>query len=66
METRQCVDLSEAGTLGAWVCGAAQPNQRFAVDDRSGMIMSGAAGYGGESAFAGKCATAGLVPPDAY
>jgi hypothetical protein len=60
-----CVDLNGQGALGAWECGDwGQPNQRFAVDSQTGMIMSGAAGYGAEGAYAGKCAAA-PVPPDA-
>ena len=56
--TKQCVDLSDAGTLGAWVCGGdgktvAQPNQRFAVDPSTGFIGTLDAGY--HTAHAGQC-----------
>ena len=55
-------------TTGAWGCGgddvAAQPNQRFAVDSATGMIMSGAAKYNGEATYAGQCASAVNGAPD--
>ena len=119
MVTGQCVDLAGSGALGAWECGVAQPNQRFAVvrvaraiatrtalrmlrqfpfpieplltsgaalvallcrrrrwcgggtawcmiqDEKLGIVMSGAAGYGEEAGFAGECAST-PVSPDAY
>eukprot|EP01052_Picozoa_sp_SAG31_P032683 SAG31_NODE_3609_length_4070_cov_2.814153_1_plen_450_part_00 len=52
-----CVDMAD-DTLGAWSCGkSGQPNQRFAVDAMTGMIVSAANGYNAEKAFAGMCAT---------
>ena len=60
---RECVDLSGGGVLGSWACGGEQPNQRFAVDALSGMVMSGSAGYGEEASFAGQCAS--VQPPPA-
>ena len=62
--TRQCVDLSSTGALGAWECGHEQPNQRFVVDPYTGMIASGAADYGGEGAYAGMCASSAPSAPD--
>jgi hypothetical protein len=61
--TGNCVDLSAIGKppiglLGAWSCGQnGQPNQRFAVDAISGMIVSTATDYTVDSGYAGMCAT---------
>ena len=62
--TAQCVDLSADGRLGAWECSVGQPNQRFALDGYTGMIVSAANGYRQEADLAGKCASAGTGAPD--
>ena len=59
-DTGDCVDMS-GDSLGAWTCGpSGQPNQRFAVDAVSGMIVTAANGYNAEAAYAGMCATAAV------
>ena len=64
VESHLCVDLDNEGALGSWDCGRGQPNQRFGVDPRTGMVMSGAAGYAQEASYAGMCASV-PVGPDA-
>ena len=63
-QSHLCVDLDNQGALGSWECGRGQPNQRFGVDSMTGMVISGAAGYGGEASYAGTCASV-PVGPDA-
>ena len=60
-KTGDCLDLNtESGAVDTWACGSAQPNQAWAWDAATGLIVS-ESHYEGDpdrSVFAGECLTA--------